>query len=196
MTSRSKTLSVSVLIGLLLMVHSRLLPAGEKPSSPEPRTELEAFLSKSGRIVVKEFHPLGKLDGTLNSSMELSTLILYEPGKESQRKKGLRIEVKEAGRYERADTSFLDVDEMESLSKAIDYMTKLAQQWAGKTRDYTEVTFSTKGDFQLGFYVSDGKPSAFAKSGRVAGASAYMSVATLQKVKETVDRGLAHLNTR
>jgi hypothetical protein len=50
--------------------------------------ELEAFLSKTGRIVVKEFHTLGKLDGTLNSSMELSTLILNEPGKESQRKKG------------------------------------------------------------------------------------------------------------
>jgi hypothetical protein len=61
--------------------------------------------------------------------------------------------VKEASRYERADMSFLDVDEMESLSKAINYMTKLAQQWARKPRDDTEVIFSTKGDFQLGFYV-------------------------------------------
>jgi hypothetical protein len=70
--------------------------------------------------------------------------------------------VKEASRYERADMSFLDVDEIESLSKVINYMTKLAQQWARKPRDDTEVIFSTKGDFQLGFYVSDEKPSAFA----------------------------------
>jgi hypothetical protein len=196
MSSISKTLSTAAFISLIFLAYPHFLFAGEKTALPEPRTELEAFLSKTGRIIVKEFHSLGKLDGTLNSSMELSTLILWEPGKESQRKKGLRIEVKEASRYERSDTSFLDVDEMESLSKAIDYMTKLAQQWAGKPRDYTEVIFSTKGDFQLGFYVSDGKPSAFAKSGRVAGASAYLPLASLQKLKETVDRGLAHLNAR
>jgi hypothetical protein len=104
--------------------------------------------------------------------------------------------VKEASRYERSDTSFLGVDEMESLAKAVDYMLKLAQQWTGNLRDYTEVIFSTKGDFQLGSYVSDGKPSAFAKSGRVESASASLSMASFQKVKETVDRGLAHLNAQ
>jgi hypothetical protein len=62
---------------------------------------------------------------------------------------------------------------MASLSKAVDYMSKLAQQWAGKPRDYTEVIFSTKGAFQLGFYMSEGKPGAFAKAGGVGSTSAY-----------------------
>jgi hypothetical protein len=197
MSSMSKTLSAGFFVGLLCTANPCFLYGGEKPSLPEPRTELEAFLSKTGHIVVKEFHFHGKLEelsGSLSSGVELSTVILYEPGKESQRKKGLWIKVKEASSYERSDTSFLDVDEIESLSKAIDYMTNLAQQWAGKPRDYTEVIFSTKGDFQLGFYVSDGKPSAFAKSGRGVSASAYFPMATLQKVKEAVDRALAHLN--
>jgi hypothetical protein len=85
---------------------------------------------------------------------------------------------------------------MASLTKAIGYMSKLAQQWAGKPRDYTEVIFSTKGAFQLGFYMSEGKPGAFAKAGGVGSTSAYFSMATRQKVKETVDRGLAPLNAR
>jgi hypothetical protein len=131
-----------------------------------------------------------------SSSFRENTFILYKPGRESQRKKGIRIELKETTRYERTGTSFLDVDEMASLSKAVDYMSKHAQQWAGKPRDYTEVIFSTKGDFQLGFYMSKGKPGAFAKSGGVGSTSAYFSMATLQKVKETVDRGLAHLSAR
>jgi hypothetical protein len=73
-------------------------------------------------------------------------------------------------------------------------MTTLAQRWAGKSRDYTEVIVSTTGDLHVGFYVGEGKPSAPAKSGRVGSASAYSSMAPLQTVEGTVDRGLAHLN--
>jgi hypothetical protein len=75
-------------------------------------------------------------------------------------------------------------------------MMKLADQWSGQPREYTEVIFGTKGDFQLGFYTSEGKASAFAKSGRIGNATAYLTMATLRKVKEKVDSGLTYLKSR
>jgi len=41
----------------------------------------------------------------------------------------------------------LDLEEIESLSQAINYMITLAGKWKGENRAvYTEVTFSTKGN--------------------------------------------------
>jgi hypothetical protein len=122
-------------------------------------------------------------------------LTIYEPGKETDKIRGLRIEVYEGGRLERSDTSFLDMDEVESLSQAITYMLSLLEKWNGNDREYTEVIFSTKGDFILGFYQKGTEVQAFSKSGIIAAASCYFSTDELSKLKAIVDKGnsiLAH----
>jgi hypothetical protein len=55
MSSSFKTLSPAVFIGLLFAASPCLLYAGEKPAPPEPKTELEAFLSKIGILLDGEF---------------------------------------------------------------------------------------------------------------------------------------------
>lgn len=52
--------------------------------------------------------------------------------------------------------SFLDMDEIEDLLKAIDYMARLAERWLGKP-EYIQSTFvyRTRSDFQIGFLRSD-----------------------------------------
>lgn len=168
--------------------------AQEKAIEQKPPTELEAFLRTKGQIVVKEFHDVGSISGEYGSHLTVGTLVLYDPASPSKMKKGLRIEVKEGGRLERENTSFLDVDEIEALSKGLAYMSKVANEWKGKPREYTEMIFSTKGDFQVGFYVNKGELSAFAKSGHIGPTSAILDENSLSILKKAADEGLAYLN--
>lgn len=57
---------------------------------------------------------------------------------------GIRIEVKQGGTFERSNTSFLDLEEIDSLMRGLEYMSKVATDWKGSERDYTDMIFSTK----------------------------------------------------
>lgn len=78
---------------------------------------------------------------------------------------------------------------MESLSQAITYMITLLEKWQGKNREYTEVIFSTKGDFKLGFYQKGSEVNSFSKSGIIGAASCYFPTNDLSKLKAIIDKG-------
>jgi hypothetical protein len=116
---------------------------------------------------------------------------------EAQKIKGIRVEITESGRLERKRISFLDLDEIESASKAISYMIDLGEKWKGTNREaYTEVTFSTKGDFKVGFYQKGQKRSVYLDSGYVAHASAFMEVEDFPALKNIFDKGLSLLKQK
>lgn len=161
----------------------------QKQAKPLPSTKLEQFLSKKGKLIVKDSFDSGTLSGQYGTKISVDALMIYEPGKEKEKICGLRIEVEGAGRLERSDTSFLDLEEVESLSKAISYMINLVDNWKSKSRNYTEVIFSTKGDFRLGFYQKGTEMTGFAQSGTRGTATCYFSVTNLSELKGIIDRG-------
>nr|CBX27925.1 hypothetical protein N47_G32490 [uncultured Desulfobacterium sp.] len=155
----------------------------------EPVTKLEQFLAKKGKLIIKDTHEAGVLNGQYGTKITVDAMTIYEPGKETDKISGLRIEVREGGRLERSNTSFLDMDEVESLSQAISYMITLLGKWQGINREYTEVIFSTKGDFILGIYQKGTKVTAFSKSGIISPASCYFATSDLSTLKVIVDKG-------
>lgn len=155
----------------------------------EPSTKLEQFLSKKGKLIIKDSYEAGSLSGQYGTRITVGALTIYEPGKEVEKIRGLRIEIESGGKFERTNTSFLDMDEIESLSQAISYMLSLLDKWKGTHRDYTEVIFSTKGDFKLGFYQKDTELQAFAKSGVIGTATCYFPTSDLPKFKTIIDKG-------
>jgi hypothetical protein len=162
---------------------------GQEQSKKEPATKMEQFLSKKGKLIIKDSHGAGVLKGQYGTKITVDALTIYEPGKEAEKIRGLRIEVYEGGRLERSDISFLDMDEVESLSQAISYMITLLQKWQGTNREYTEVIFSTKGDFKLGFYQKGSEVSSFSKSGVIGAASCYFQTNDLSNLKAIIDKG-------
>jgi len=169
----------------------------EQRKDLEPATKLEAFLAKEGRLIVKDFYALGLIVGSYNSKIGFSALVIYEPGFETQRIRGLKVEITQGGKYERSDTSFLDLEEIESLSKSIEYMIDLSTKWKTITKEYTEVVFSTKGYFRIGFYQNGNDQTAFSSSGYVGKLTCYFASAQeLQEVKMIVDKGLKLLNEK
>ena len=107
----------------------------------------------------------------------------------------MRVEVKGGGTFDREHTSFLDIEEIDSLTKGLAYMKKLADEWKVKPREYTEVIFSTKGDFQVGFYIEKGELSSFVKSGSIGSADAILSMDSLESFKTAAENGLEYLNS-
>lgn len=155
----------------------------------EPKTKVEAFLATKGRMVVKDFSPIGKISGRFGSTMELETLTVFEPGHEMQKTRGLRVEITEGGRTERSNASFLDLEELEALANAVTNMQKLAGQWDSAPPEfYSEVIFSTKGDFKLGFYQKGKDRRMFASSGIVGRASFYGETSDLPQLKAMLDK--------
>ncbi len=138
-----------ILVGCcVVLLFASTFAYGQQQTQREPATKLEQFLAKKGKLIIKDFHKAGVLHGQYGTKTTVAALTIYEPGKETDKIRGLQIEVCEG---ERSDTSFLDMDEVESLSQSIAYMITLLEKWQGKNRDY-KVIFSTKGDFKLGFF--------------------------------------------
>ncbi len=156
---------MKILNRLIPIVIMTLIPCVADAQQPEAKqkanTKLEVFMSRVGGIIVKESHELGRLHDTI-----VGTLILYEPGQEAEREKGLKIEV--LGGRGRESICFLDIEEIVELKRALDYMLKVEEKWKGERRDYTEVIFTTKGNLRTGFYLDKGKTTAFVECGSVA----------------------------
>lgn len=186
-----KKIAVTILCTLLLFPAFALAQAGKAATAKEPATKLEEFLAKKGKLIVKEFYDLGEVTGRYGSKIELKALVIYEPGQDSQKVRGLKIQVTEGGRYEKSNTSFLDLEEVESLSKAIGYMANLSSKWKGISKKYTEIIFSTRGDFQIGFYQKGSKQAAFSSAGYIGKAGCFFaSMNDLNSVKLLTDKGI------
>ena len=74
----------------------------------EVRTQLEAFLTQKGILLIKEFYDLGTVSGMYGSGAHFVAVVIYEPGRENQKVKGLKIEITSGGRFEKKESSFLD----------------------------------------------------------------------------------------
>ena len=157
-----------LLVPLILVFVVSLVSAqvGDEGKEKILATKLELFLAEKGQLTVKEFFALGKVSGGARTKTELTAVVIYEPGEEDERLRGLKIEVINAGgSYVKRESSFLDLEEIEGLLKAIDYVVSLSKEWEGVQKEYTEVVFSTKDDFRVGFYQRGIKQKAFVSSG-------------------------------
>lgn len=179
-----------ILCALIVMPLTASAQVKEEAKVEEPATRLGAFLAKKGKLIIKDFYELGEVAGRYGSKIEFDALVIYEPGQEDQRVRGIKIEVSGGRKYERSDTSFLDFEEVESLSKAIEYTIDLSSKWKNVDKEYTEVIFSTKDDFQIGFFQEGTERFSFASSGHIGKVMCYFSLEQLSSIKSIVDKGL------
>ena len=132
-----------------------------------PSTQLEAFSSKTGEIVVKDSYAIGTITGEYGSRVKILAEVIYSPGKEQQRVKGMRVELYDGGKFEKTAICFLDMDELNEFSKACLYIDDLMNKWKDTSRQYTEVTFYSKDKLKFGFYHEETEQQAFIEGGTV-----------------------------
>lgn len=152
------------------------------------RTKVETFLAKKGSLVVKMFHSVGTAPAAYGTSIEMTTLRCFEPGSEQFCSEGIRVEITERDSGQ-PSISFLDLDEVESLIQAIEYMNGLIARSLNYRGDYMEVIFSTKGQLEVGFYIGD-KLQAFVKSPYC---TAYVQPGSLPVIRDLLRAGQSQL---
>jgi hypothetical protein len=69
-------------------------------------------------------------------------------------------------------------------------MINLIGKFKDANREYTEVIFSTKGDFKVGFFQKGTTFTAFASSGYIREASCFLPTESLAELKSVIDKGL------
>ncbi|MEG8948177.1 hypothetical protein [Rosettibacter firmus] len=161
-------------------------------------TKLQNFLAQKGTLIIKDFYKLGKISGLYWTDMKFDAIVFYEPGKEEERVKGLKIEVTELKTYgEHSEAAFLDLEELESLSKALQYMTTLKEYWKDKPKEYTEVIFETKGNFKTGFFKRKDEIQAFASCGYGSEVNCFFKATDeLLGIKNKIDEAITLLKKK
>ena len=157
----------------------------------EPATKLEAFLSKVETLIVIESVDLGRVEGTYGSHVEIKAIVSYEPISANKKTSGFQVVVYEGGRNEQRKTVFVDLDEIENVSNAAEYMISLSDKWKAVRRLNTEVAFTTRDTFRIGFSQSGYSWQGFSSGGYGVGAVCrFNSLEDLKAVKLLIDSGI------
>ncbi|GAB3883425.1 hypothetical protein [Spirosoma agri] len=121
----------------------------EKPE--KPKTKLEAFMAQDGTVIVQGFSTIGKMEGMYGSflSVDSKEITVASSGK---REYGITIEVKKniGSNLTRESTSYIDYDEIESLLKGIDYISKIDKS-STKLQDF-QADYRTKDDLKISVF--------------------------------------------
>ena len=136
---------VSLLLTIItLFVFSTSTTAQEtNPVELDPKTRLEAFQSRLGVVIVRGFSRIGSAPGSDGSSIEVEAIELRDIDSRTK-EYGITIEVTDAGKPDRRNISFIDYDEIDSLLKGLEYLSKVDNSITQLKR--FEAVYRTRGD--------------------------------------------------
>ena len=149
-----------------------------------PKTKLEAFQAKAGRILVKSYSEVGSVGGQPSGLVSVEAMELQDRSDGSSAL-GLVIEVSPSGEYSQKNRSFIDYDEIDSLLQGIDYISKVSTPTA-PLKNF-EAIYQTRGDFSVvTFNQSDGKISASVSGGLVGSSRVFLTTESLARFRQWV----------
>jgi hypothetical protein len=166
----------------------------EKASQVEaqPKTNIEKFIAQKGEVIIKSYTELGSISGDFGSnvSVDAKEFLNASSGRKTF---GISIEVKEGGKYEKSNTSYIDDDEIDSLIKGIDYVSKIDKTIT--KLDNFEAQYITRGECKIIVYSLKSGISAAIDSGTLGRATCFLSLEQLQKFKDLVVAAKTKINS-
>jgi hypothetical protein len=190
---------VAFVLSLLLGIAVSPAAAQEAPANPATPVQkpinLHTMLQTTGGVFIKDFYELGRVNGLGRVAIEALTLVVA--GQETERARGLQIEVVDAEKADLSRFGLLDLEEAEKLGQALEYMSQTARKWkAGGRPDRSEAEFATAGGFRVGFYQRRRDQGAYISAGEPAVARAFFQIEDLERIRAMVLRGLSLLNSK
>jgi hypothetical protein len=169
----------------------RVLALAVEPVIP---TEIEALLATPNVVLVTDYY---RIDMRFGPSMRVDAVVV-ETVDPSRRLRGVRVQVRDnENRSRQEGTSFLDLDEVTRLSRALTSMGDLAGKWTGQDdRQATELSFTSAGGFRLAIRQSARIPRAYLSTGLIDPVVTSIEVAELVILKQAFDQALAILSTK
>jgi len=188
---------VAVFVAFLAAHQARALAQGpaRRPLAvaiePLITTRLEALLTEPNLVLLVDYY---WIDMRFGPNMRVDAVIA-EAVDSKTRVKGLRVQVRDPeSRSRQEGTSFIDLDELTRLSRALTSMSDLAARWTLDDRRATELSFTTAGGFRLAIRHSARVPRAYLSTGLIDPVVTSIELADLPTLKQAFDQALAILN--
>ena len=117
------------------------------------------FQARRGVLMSREFREIGRISCKFGTMMFIETLICTEMiASGVSVEYGVAIRLSEFNRdleVTSESAGYLDPDEVSELIQAIECIQGVAQTIRDENRDYTEVSYRTRGTVRFGFYQRD-----------------------------------------
>ena len=157
-------------------------------------TRIEALLATPNVVIVTDYY---RIDMRFGPSMRIDAVVV-EAVDPPRRLRGVRVQVRDnENRSRQEGTSFLDIEEVRKLSRALTSMADLAEKWTGQDdRQATELSFTSAGGFRLAIRQSARIPRAFLSTGLIDPVVTSIEVAELVILKQAFDQALSILNSK
>lgn len=156
-------------------------------------TRIETLLATPNLVLAADYY---RIDMRFGPNLRIDAVVV--DGIETrERVKGLRVQVRDPESRGRQDgTSFIDIDELITLSRAVASVAELAVKWTHDDRQATEMTFTTIGGFRLAIRHSARVPRAFLSTGLLDPVVTSIDLAELPTLKQAFDEALTILNRK
>lgn len=157
------------------------------------KTKLQSFQAKTGAVVVLGFSNVASVPGLYSGRAEVVARELTD-ATSGMKVQGISIQITRPGTFERKETSYIDYDELESLLRGIDYISKIDRN-PTKLADF-QADYRTKGDLVVStFSDNSGNTLASLTSGSIGGVSAFFPMSRLSDLRSAIARGKALLDS-
>lgn len=171
-------------------------PPGPRPlalTEPFIATRIESLLATPNLVLVVDYY---RVDMRFGPNLRIDAVIV-EAVESRMRLKGLRVQVRDNDNRNRQEgTSFIDIEELPTLTRGVTSMTELAAKWAQDDRQATELSFTTNGGFRLAVRQSARIPRAFLSTGLLEPVVTSVEIAELPTLKLAFEQALAILNSK
>jgi hypothetical protein len=186
------------LLPLLLAGLATPLLAQSEPPLAEPglpRTKLEILAAQEGAVIVRGFSRIGEVKGPLESSVVVRSQEVTNTST-GEKEYGVSLEVRERARPEREHTSYVDYDEIGSLLKGLEYLTKLDNTATSFNR--FQADYRTRGELEISTYTTDASAvvAAAVTCGTIEKATALLNLADLDTLRLLVDAARAEIDKK
>lgn len=150
--------------------------------APEPQTKVETFQARTGVVLIKNFSEIAVLRG-LGGAV---TVVSFEfiDAQTGKKEYGISIEAKESGRLEREGRAYVDYDEIDSLLKGVDYISKVDASQT-KLKNF-EANYKTKGELQVSVFNDREGTETAVSVGRIGRVSVYFKPDKFQEFRKII----------
>ncbi|MGA9994225.1 MAG: hypothetical protein WBP93_02370 [Pyrinomonadaceae bacterium] len=174
---------VRIFLPCLLLLLPCCLTAYSQAQQPIPdiipQTKIEAFQYQTGAVIIKAFTRIGAMRGT-GGTVEV-TSIEFTEARSGRKEQGIVVDVKEFGRGERSERSYIDDEEIAPLLRAIDDISKIGTD-VTKLANF-EARYTTRGDFSIATFNEAETINVAIGGGHVTRVEAVFKFVDLEKFK-------------
>ena len=163
------------------------------PVDPLITTRIESVLATPNVMLAADYY---RIDMRFGPNLRIDAIVVdtLDP---RTRVKGLRVHVRDPENRSRQEgTSFIDLDELIALTRALPSMAGKASSWTHDDRLATELTFTTGGGFRVAIRQSARVPRVFLSTGLLEPVATSIDLAELPTIQQAFDQALTILNSK